>query len=118
MKFKPTISIDFDGVIHDYLNGWKGIDVIDGKPVKGAFDALEEYTKYFKVHIFSTRNAEPKGIHAMIEWFIENNFKYTDQLIFPLNKPPALVSIDDRGIQFNGIFPTIEEIKNFKVWYK
>jgi hypothetical protein len=38
------------------------------------------------------------------------------ELKFPENKPPALVSIDDRVIQFTGQWPSIEELKNFKPW--
>ena len=39
----PIICVDFDGVIHSYTSGWKGIDVIPDDPVPGAIEWLEEY---------------------------------------------------------------------------
>ncbi len=35
---------------------------------------------------------------------------------FPLWKPPAHVTIDDRAITFTGIFPSLSEIAAFKPW--
>lgn len=37
---------------------------------------------------------------------------------FPRAKPPAMVTLDDRGLLFNGIFPTPEELLEFEPWYK
>jgi len=39
-------------------------------------------------------------------------------LHFPLEKPPALVSLDDRAITFMGEWPDIEVLKKFKPWNK
>ena len=36
----------------------------------------------------------------------------------PLEKPPAMVTIDDRAIQFNGEWPAIAWLKAFQPWYK
>lgn len=117
-EWKPIICIDFDGVIHSYTSGWKGEAVIPDEPVDGAFEALKEYLRHFKVCIYSSRSTSEAGIIAMKEWFIKHGFEYTDQLEFPDKKPPAYITIDDRGIQFDGTFPPVEDIKNFKPWYK
>lgn len=116
--YRQIVCLDFDGVLHSYDSGWKGIDVIPDPPVDGAFDMLKEYIKYFRVHIYSSRSKTPKGIHAMIAWFIDHGFEYCDQLTFDTEKPPAFITIDDRAICFRGTFPSVQEIKNFKPWNK
>lgn len=40
------------------------------------------------------------------------------EIKWPIFKPPALYSIDDRGHQFNGTWPTHAEIAAFKPWNK
>jgi hypothetical protein len=38
------------------------------------------------------------------------------QIKFPLFKPPALVTLDDRAIQFEGEFPSLDTLRSFKPW--
>lgn len=120
MENKKTICIDFDGVIHSYVSGWKGIDVIPDPPIEGAIYALQVYTGYFDVCIYSSRSKEQKGVYAMIKWLNKNGLgsEYIAQIHFPLQKPPAWITIDDRCMCFNGVFPHHREIENFKPWYK
>ena len=116
MSRKPILCLDFDGVIHSYSSGWKGAEVIQDEPVTGAFEAIEKYLEHFSVHIYSSRSNTLKSIDAMIKWFIDNGFERIDELTFPLEKPPAFVTIDDRAITFTGIWPSVEDIKKFKPW--
>lgn len=37
---------------------------------------------------------------------------------FPLEKPPAAVTLDDRALTFLGIFPSLETLQNFVPWNK
>lgn len=37
-------------------------------------------------------------------------------LSFPWSKPPAWLTIDDRAVTFNGKWPSVEFIENFKPW--
>ena len=37
-------------------------------------------------------------------------------LQFPEHKPPAFLTIDDRVLRFDGSWPTIETITDFKPW--
>ena len=115
---KKTICLDFDGVIHSYTSGWKGAAEIPDPPVPGAFEALEKYLKHFKVAIYSSRSGTASGNMAMRVWFVDHGFKYTDELEFPEHKPPAWVTIDDRGITFNGTFPSVQALNDFRPWYQ
>jgi len=42
------------------------------------------------------------------------------EITWPTEKPPAMVTIDDRCIPFNGpgTWPSMEELKGFKPWNK
>jgi hypothetical protein len=121
--YKPTIWIDFDGVINSYKSGWQGVDVISDSPVRGAFDALREYIQHVYVCIFSTRSSDPRGIEAMKFWFIAHGWPSDDtgnpiDLLFPMQKPPAIVGIDDRVLLFEGTFPSVDTLLAFKPWYQ
>lgn len=125
---KPTLCIDFDGVIHSYTSGWQGIDVIPDPPVEGAIEFLWQAVEKFRVCITSTRNNSPAGIAAMRRWLADQDALYwqdkparprtslTLVIEFPTEKPPALVMIDDRAITFTGVFPNIDELLKFKPW--
>ena len=124
---KPILCLDFDGVIHSYTSGWKGADVIPDPPVEGAAEFIREAVKHFRVAIFSSRSNQPGGMKAMIEWCekhlpgVGENAKHPGflaELEWPLEKPPALVTIDDRAITFTGEWPSIDTLKNFKPWNK
>jgi hypothetical protein len=117
---KPILCLDFDGVAHKYTSGWKGATVIPDDPVDGLFDFLEEACEHFDVCILSSRSHQEGGIDAMRDWFIKHcpeDFEISQLPRFVTEKPPALVSIDDRCLLFEGKWPSIEDLKNFKPWY-
>jgi len=125
MTYKKILCVDFDGTLSAYKNGWQGINTINEDPVPGAMQFLIDAVKVFDVNIFSSRSEKPEGILAMKEWlytqlmkFSEEGFDVYMQLKLPVNKPPAFVSLDDRTIQFNGVFPSIDELTIFKPWNK
>lgn len=62
------------------------------------------------------RNWLYKHIHVLDP--ILDKDHWVDQIQFPTAKPPATLTIDDRVICFKGIFPSIEEIQQFKPWNK
>ena len=52
---QPTVCLDFDGVIHDYSDGWLG-PVPTGGILPGAADAMREIKRAgIRLEIFSTR---------------------------------------------------------------
>ena len=117
MKYKPILCLDFDGVIHSYTSKWQGPTVIQDPPVYGAFEAIEKYLDVFRVAVYSTRSQSEDGINAMIAWFEKHGFD-ASKLEFPVTKPPALVTIDDRAVRFEGTFPDADYLKRLKPWNK
>lgn len=132
----PIICVDFDGVIHSYTSGWKGVSVIADPPVPGAIEWLKQhlpepealggcFAPPFKgpiVQIYSSRSKSWLGRSAMKKWLImhglEREYISDGILKFPTKKPSAFLTVDDRAICFNGTFPTADEMMSFKPWYK
>jgi hypothetical protein len=116
----PTIAVDFDGVIHSYVSGWKGVDGIPDPPVPGAIEWLNDVVTECRVVIHTTRAESPKGVAAIVEWLKRNGA--TPQLYnstITNKKVPAVVYIDDRAFRFTGTFPSIEKLLiGMKPWYK
>ena len=128
---KPILCLDFDGVIHSYESGWKGAHVIPDDPVPGALAFIEQAMEHFEVHVYSSRSGQKGGIFAMQEWMkkhlaadledvspdIINEF-VCFRIKWPEEKPPAMVTLDDRAITFTGVFPAMEQLTSFKPWNK
>ncbi len=124
---KPILCLDFDGVCHSYESGWLGEDVIPDPPVDGLFRFLERAHWHFEIHVYSTRSKTSNGRKAMRKWFEKELDKFHgdgEQLVsslwlhFPESKPPAFVTLDDRVLTFDGNWPDIDTLKNFKPWNK
>ncbi len=124
---KPILCLDFDGVIHSYASGWKGADVIPDAAVPGAVEFLDRAVTEFTVAIYSSRSGQPNGIMAMQFWLRLNLYRAVEQaraeeimasIEWPTEKPPAMVTIDDRAITFTGRWPSIAALKSFKPWNK
>jgi hypothetical protein len=125
--FKQILCLDFDGVIHSYSSGWKGADVIPDPPVDGAIAFMLGALERFDVVIFSSRSNQAGGLAAMQRWLKEHAGSTwyespagpgLEDVRFVTEKPPALVTIDDRAITFTGTWPSLSEIAAFKPWNK
>lgn len=115
----PILCLDFDGVIHSYSSGWKGADQIPDPPVPGAVAFLGEAVEHFTVAVFSSRSNQPGGLEAMQNWLHRYLPPGICGLIqWPKEKPPALVTLDDRAITFTGKWPGMRELREFKPWNK
>jgi hypothetical protein len=124
---KPILCLDFDGVIHSYSSGWKGADVIPDPPVEGAIAFILVALHHFDVVIFSSRSSYPGGNAAMQRWLREHagaayrespDGPGLEDVRFVKEKPPALVTIDDRAITFTGVWPDMQSLLTFKPWNK
>lgn len=141
---KPILVLDFDGVIHSYTSPWThASDVRDG-PVPGAMDALVRYAWSFEVHVLSSRSGQFGGPEAMKDaiyrWLmdaihnggielqglpevaeptIDRVMNFVEAVLkWPVVKPPAFLTIDDRAMTFEGKWPLAEELLKFKPWNK
>ena len=125
---KPILCLDFDGVCHSYRSGWKGAAIIPDEYVPGLFEFLESVKDDFDVQVLSSRSHQEGGREAMMLWFIEQRKLWRSRggmppedtpltLGFPTEKPPAVITLDDRGWLFEGQWPTLEQLKAFKPWY-
>ena len=130
----PIICVDFDGVIHSYTSGWKGVSIIPDDPVPGAIEWLREHLpcpdalgwgvehKGPIVQIYSSRSKSWFGRRAMKKWLIKHGLEreyISDGILkFPVKKSAAFLTIDDRAICFTGEFPSTETMMSFKAWNK
>lgn len=126
---KPILCLDFDGVIHSYTSGWKGADVVPDPPVDGAMRFIWDASEHFTVAIHSSRSAQRDGIAAMKKW-LERHFREywaadrttcddkLAELVWATEKPPAMVTLDDRAVTFTGEWPAVDTLKGFMPWNK
>ena len=129
---KPILCLDFDGVIHSYSSGWKGHGICDDDPVPGCESFLYEATKVFNVAVYSSRSSSLSGRRAM-RAYMRKHFDLSltfspdhdhdwlyEAVSFPWFKPPALITIDDRAVCFDGDFRALDPVAllKFQPWNK
>lgn len=114
---KKTVVFDFDGVIHSYESGWKGSAIIPDPPVPGIKEAIAEIRKAgYEVVVVSTRCATVQGRGAVAAWLLDQGIEVD---AVKMEKPPAVVYIDDRAICFDGNPESLlDKIERFKPWNK
>ena len=124
---RPILCLDFDGVIHSYSSGWQGADMIPDPPVEGAIAFMLNAINHFDVVIFSSRSNQRGGLRAMQIWLRKHAGAVwyespagpgLEEIRFVTEKPSAMVTLDDRAITFDGTWPTMELLKEFKPWNK
>lgn len=124
MKKKPILCLDFDGVIHSYTSGWKGARNIPDPPMPGALDFISNALhEGWDVVIHSSRARYWGGVGAMRGWLQKHAGNQWDgpflglcAVRFARWKPPAVVTLDDRALQFKGEWPDVKELRRFKPW--
>lgn len=108
---RGTIAVDFDGVLHDYLQvQWVAMHVISGPPIPGAIEWLRDIASHFDVVIFTCRGRTWRGRRAVRRWLEQNGFNARATSITD-RKPIASLYIDDRAWKFSGSFPDWRLIK-------
>ncbi len=109
---RQTVCLDFDGVIHSYVSGWRGIDVISDPPIHGTDEAIRRLRKSYRVVVHSARCATAEGRQAIEAWLKKFNIE-VDEICE--HKPAALVYIDDRAVRFTGDWASVsDQIRGFR----
>lgn len=122
----PILSLDFDGVIHDYQKGWQG-GRIYGNVTQGFFDWAQAAAKKFTLVIHTSRAKDDLAIAEIEDWLVQQaenhgfvGHRIKDWFTIQADKPPALITIDDRCIRFDGDWgdPQFdpETLRTFKPW--
>lgn len=120
----PILSLDFDGVIHDYRHGWKDGSIY-GHATPGFFPWAEQAAKVFALVIHSSRSKTEAGRRAIFDWLtaeaaLSGNPGLAGLFLIQAEKPPAFITIDDRCARFDGDWndPDLNplELRAFKPW--
>lgn len=136
-----SICLDFDGVINSYTSPFTTPNDLPDPPMPGAFAFIRQLlSNDFNVFIMSARFPRltdlgdspdkwgPRGLESVIKWFIKHGaqdliditmqpkVEGKPSLFFTINKPKAVLYIDDRAFKFEGSFPSLEYIATFLPW--
>ena len=107
--YKPTIAIDFDGVLHLDINKDHSIS---GKVISGAKQAIDKLKEKYKIVIFSARVSSEfninKGIKDISEFLDSQHIHYDD---ISICKPVAEYYIDDRAVHFSTWDDTLHQLE-------
>ena len=102
-----VLAIDFDGVIHKYSEGFKGLDNAYDPPMEGAKEAMEELIKQgYTIKILSSRPKE-----YIYPWLEKYDMSHLVTEVSN-HKFPATVYIDDRGFHFQGWENLLDTLDN------
>ncbi len=117
---KYTVAVDFDGVIHSYVQPWVDHHVIPDPPVEGVIDWLNGIVKDFVVVIFTTRGSTDAGCTAVRDYLVQHGaHDWATYVVVTDKKPPALIYLDDRAYRFDGTnFPSAGDILRARPWNK
>ena len=115
-----TISIDFDGVIHDDNLGWHD-GTIYGSPIEGSLEAIKMLAENYTLILY-TAKAKPDrplvegktGVELIWEWLDKYGVKDCFKEI-TAEKPRCLFYIDDKAIRFNNWKQALKDVESFDI---
>ena len=110
--FKKKILVDLDGVLNEY--GKEKYDENHIPEIKtGAKNFIKKLSNMGELYLFTSRN-----LMLSTKWLIKNNIDEYFRDVTNI-KLPSFLYIDDRTVCFRGNYDaTLEDIKNFKVYWK
>ena len=110
--FRKKILIDLDGVLNEY--GKEKFDENFIPEIKiGAKEFIQKISEFAELYLFTSRNLI-LATKWLIKYDLDKYFKDVTNV-----KIPSFLYIDDRTICFRGNYKeTLDEIKNFQVYWK
>lgn len=107
---KPTLLIDFDGVLHHYTGNF---DIRLHGPIENARRACCILAKRFKLVCFTSRSTTD----LVQNWLDRNGFPIKE---VTSHKRPAHLILDDRCVCFDGRWTDdlIQRLIDFRPWWK
>ena len=110
--FRKKILIDLDGVLNEY--GKEKFDENFIPEIKsGAREFIQNVSEFAELYLFTSRNLI-LATKWLIKYDLDKYFKDVTNV-----KIPSFLYIDDRTICFRGKYKeTLDEIKNFQVYWK
>jgi hypothetical protein len=113
---RPTIAVDFDGVIADY-DGWKGCGVL-GQPRTDVIKALVALREEgWKVIVHSTRSEDEIGGYLRQYEIPYDEINRNSSYSNTGQKPVATVYWDDRAVCYSGDgLRDLIRIREFRTW--
>ena len=113
-NYKPTIAIDFDGVIASLgADGYFQPSLANCQLIDGSAAAIQVLVDTgYHIVIHTSRAINPKLRADIMEWLDNYDVPYHDVTNL---KPPALMYIDDRAIRFDNWTQTMAEIGKFNI---
>jgi ADP-ribose pyrophosphatase YjhB (NUDIX family) len=110
---RPTLCLDFDGVIHP--NHPHDAQLAQ-EPIAGAKDGVASLRKLGPVVVQSVRATSPEGREAIAAYLRKHGIDVDG---VSGEKPQAALYVDDRGLRFTGSWPALvarAQSGNFKTW--
>lgn len=139
-RVRPSLGVDFDGVIHSYTTPHVAAHIIPDPPVieqgtdRNAIEWLWDMQLDYEVFIFTTRGLTWRGRRAIRKWLklwaskeVRPGFNYWDKygvqgisrIQVTAKKLPALMYVDDRAFRFTGDnFPSAQRVRGMRPWVK
>jgi hypothetical protein len=103
---QPTICLDFDGVLHGYSQGWHDGTIYD-PPTPGSVAAVRRlYDHGYNLVVCSCRASAPKQ-REDIRAYVRKHYGII--VTVSDTKPPAVVYIDDRAVEYRGDWDEVLE---------
>ena len=104
-------------MINSYKSGWQGVGEFPDPPVEGINEEIQRIREAgYEIVVVSTRCYQENGVED-IQDYLDRYGIEVDSVTH--EKPPAVVTIDDRAICFDGESSgLLEKIQDFKPWYK